>query len=93
MFRALNADVLPNYIDNSVAFIKAMGAKGVEVLVTQFNDQRIMEIIKLVKNKIAPNNGGLQFRKMPEDSYLAIINIKNIQQLTNSGLSNIEGLQ
>lgn len=93
VFRALNADTLPNYIDNSVKFIEAMGSKNVEVLVTTFNDPRIMEIIKLVKNKIAPNNGGVQLRQLNENKYMAIINIKNIQQLTNNGLNAIQGAQ
>lgn len=48
-FRALNADTAPNYIQNSVMFIRAIHATGVETLITQFENPSLMTVVNAIK--------------------------------------------
>lgn len=58
LFRAVNADTIPNYFDNSLEFTKAMGAAGFQYMVTDFEDERLINIFKFVKrNQPFPKMG------------------------------------
>jgi hypothetical protein len=60
-FRALNADVPANYLENSVMFSKAMYMAGFDVMVTEFNDPSLLNIFKYVqknRNQVNPDKDG-----------------------------------
>lgn len=48
-FRALNADTVENYLENSKLFIKAIQMAGFNLLVTQYEDPAISNLLKMVK--------------------------------------------
>ena len=51
-FRAFNADVASNYLENSRVFLEQMKKMKFKTLVTQFSDPSIMHIFKAIgKNK------------------------------------------
>ena len=49
LFRAINGDVLPNYLKNSLHFTKAMGLMGFKYMVTEFEDKALLNIFKYVR--------------------------------------------
>jgi hypothetical protein len=49
LFRALNADTLPNYLKNSLVFTKAVGLAGFQYIVTIFEEESLINIFKYVK--------------------------------------------
>ena len=49
-FRALNADSAKNYVTNSKQFIKFAQHSGYHTLVTQYNDESISKMLKIVKH-------------------------------------------
>lgn len=51
LFRAVNADTIDNYFNNSVEFAKAMGLAGFQYLVTDFDDERLINLFKYVGRK------------------------------------------
>lgn len=58
LFRAVNADTIQNYFENSVEFAKAMGLAGFQYLVTDFEDERLLNIFKYIKRHMPfPNMG------------------------------------
>jgi hypothetical protein len=46
LFRALNADTIPNFIKNSQVFIKAIGLAGFQYLVTIFEEESLLNIFR-----------------------------------------------
>ena len=61
LFRALNADIPQNYLENSVMFSKAMYMAGFDVMVTEFNDPSLLNIFKYVqknRNQVNPDKDG-----------------------------------
>jgi len=57
-FRALNADIGKNYVQNSELFCKQAYQKNFDVLVTQFEDQTILNIFKAIsRNPPNPKMG------------------------------------
>jgi hypothetical protein len=58
LFRALNADTLPNYLKNSLVFTKAVGLAGFKYIVTIFEEESLINIFKYVKrNQPFPGMG------------------------------------
>jgi hypothetical protein len=58
LFRALNADTLPNYLKNSLVFTKAVGLAGFQYIVTIFEEESLINIFKYVKrNQPFPGMG------------------------------------
>ena len=49
-FRALNADIAPNYVENCKQFIGLVQQNGYKTLVTQFQDPNIARLLQLVKD-------------------------------------------
>lgn len=49
MFRALNADTAQNYLQNSFVFVEAAHRMGYDVLYTDFDDPRILNIFKMIE--------------------------------------------
>ena len=46
-FRALNADTAQNYVNNSIKFIAAAADEGFKILVTQFDDEQPLKVLKI----------------------------------------------
>lgn len=62
MFRALNADVPANYLNNCLVFAGAAYKLGFDNLVTQFKDPSLLNIFKFVeknRQKVNPDMGFL----------------------------------
>jgi len=58
VFRALNADTMPNYLKNSLVFTKAIGLAGFKYIVTTFEEPSLLNIFKYVKrNQPFPGMG------------------------------------
>jgi hypothetical protein len=51
LFRALNADTIPNYINNSFEFVKAVGAAGFQYIVAEFDNKSLLAIFERVYRK------------------------------------------
>jgi len=51
LFRALNADTIPNYINNCFEFVKAVGMTGFQYLVVEFDDKSLLAIFERVYRK------------------------------------------
>ena len=61
LFRALNADIPNNYLENSVVFSKAMYMAGFDVMVTEFTEPSLLNIFKYVqknRNRVNPDKDG-----------------------------------
>jgi hypothetical protein len=58
LFRALNADTIPNYLKNSLVFTKAIGLAGFQYIVTTFEEESLLNIFRYVKrNQPFPGMG------------------------------------
>lgn len=98
MFRALNADTVQNYIDSIVKVAKTLSKKGIKILVIDFNDEKIIQLLKAISkgagnsNMGAPGTGYL-IQQNAEGTYRAIVKIESLKDVPDSGLSSIEGVQ
>jgi hypothetical protein len=68
--RAINADVPNNYIKNIISFIEWMPKHGYYIAATQFDDPKIIQVIKTLWEKY--------LKKVPKAGY-------NIAKLKNGG--------
>lgn len=60
IFRALNADVARNYLENSFNFIKDAYDLGFDILYSKFSDERILGIFKMISKN--PPREGMGYR-------------------------------
>lgn len=65
MFRALNADIARNYLDNSLEFVKAAYKLGYDELYTAFESQSILNIFKAIRRY--PPNKDMEFIAQEKD--------------------------
>ncbi len=65
VFRALNADVARNYLENSYAFIQGAYKMGFDILVCDFEDPTIMNIFKAISRN--PPQEGMGYRAEKTD--------------------------
>ena len=75
VFRALNADTMPNYLKNSLVFTKAMGLAGFKHLVTQFEEPSLLNIFKYVKRNRPFPNMGYMVQKTKDHEYKVTVNL------------------
>jgi hypothetical protein len=72
-FRALNADVAANYLENSVEFISACYKMGFDTMASTFTDPAIIQIFRYI-SKNAPNpEMGYELEQMEDGSFLGTI--------------------
>lgn len=83
VFRAINADTIPNYLKNSMTVTKAFGLMGFQYLVTVFDDPSIINIFKYVARNQPFPKMGFQVAKLKDGRYQATINMGDIK---NGGL-------
>ena len=98
MFRALNADTIQNYIDNSIKAARALSKKGINLLVINFTDETVLRILRAIADG-AGNSGmgtagsGYAVKKTSNDGYRAVVKIESLKDAPESGLSSVEGIQ
>jgi hypothetical protein len=80
MFRALNADTIPNYLKNSVIFAQAIGMAGFQYLVTEFTDKSLINIFKYIgRNQPFPNMGFHVQKMKDKELYRVTVNMGDIK--------------
>jgi hypothetical protein len=76
VFRALNADTVPNYVRNCVAFTQAIGMAGFQYLVTEFEDKSLLNIFEYVRRNAPFENMGYDVQKAKgRELYRVTINL------------------
>jgi hypothetical protein len=88
VFRALNADVAANYLENSMMFIKACKSMGFKTLVSQFDDPSIINIFKYISRNAPFAGMGYEIRRTKDGRLQGAINLGSDQQ---GGLAQSEG--
>lgn len=78
VFRALNADTLPNYLKNCIEFTKAVGMMGFKYLVTQFHDESLLKIFEYVRRHQPFKNMGYEANRTVDGGYQVIVNLGDI---------------
>jgi len=82
VFRALNADIMPNYLKNSVVFTKAAGMMGLKYIVSVFEEPSLLNIFKYVKRNQPFKNMGYAVQKSNDGKkYKVTVNLGD----TNTG--------
>jgi len=77
VFRALNADVIPNYLKNSVEFTKAIGLMGYKYLITKFEDKSLLNIFEYVRRNAPFDDMGYAVQQMPDKQYKVTVSLGN----------------
>jgi hypothetical protein len=79
LFRALNADVIPNYLKNSVVFAQAIGMAGFKYIITEFEDESLLGIFEYVRrNQPFPNMGYDVQKAKGKELYRVTVNLGDI---------------
>jgi hypothetical protein len=77
MFRALNADIPQNYLNNSLVFAKACYQLGFDYIVTNFTEPSLMNIFRFVeknRDKVNPDMG-FAFEKNDDGEYVVTVKL------------------
>jgi hypothetical protein len=81
LFRALNADTIPNFCKSTVKFAKAIGLAGIEQALTQFPGDSYLGVVKYVVKKHPPfKNMSYEVQKSPNGDSSVLINMGNTQK-------------
>lgn len=75
IFRAVNADTLPNYLKNCIEFTKAVGLMGFKYLITQFHDESLLKIFEYVRRHQPFKNMGYEANRTVDGGYQVIVNL------------------
>ena len=75
VFRAINADTMPNYLKNSLLFTKAVGLAGFKQLITQFSEPSLLNIFKYIKRNPPFPNMGYNVKKTENGEYQVVVNL------------------
>jgi len=73
MFRALNADVASQYLQNSIEFIKAAGLMKMQILVSSFDDPTVLSIFKYISRRPPFPNMGYRAYRRKDGVFTAVI--------------------
>jgi hypothetical protein len=80
MFRALNADTIPNYLKNSTIFAQAIGMAGFQYLVTEFTEKSLVNIFKYIgRHQPFPGMGFHVQKRKGKELYRVTVNMGNIK--------------
>lgn len=81
LFRALNADTVPNFCKNTVKFAKAIGMAGIKQALTQFPEDSYLGVVKYVVKKHPPfKNMDYQVQKSPKGDSSVLIDMGDIKK-------------
>jgi hypothetical protein len=80
IFRALNADTIPNFCKNSVVFAQAVGMAGIQYMVTEFEEKSLLNVFKYVMRNTPFQDMGYEIQKAEgEELYRVTVNLGNIK--------------
>jgi hypothetical protein len=80
IFRAINADTMPNYLKNCLTFTKAIGVAGFKQLITQFKEPSLLNIFSYVKRNQPFPNMGYNVKKTKDGQYQVVVNLGDTKQ-------------
>lgn len=83
VFRALNADVINNYLQNSVDFAKAVGLAGFKYMVTTFDDRKLLNIFHYIGRKAPFGDMGFAIEELKGGKYRVTVNLGSITKGVN----------
>lgn len=69
VFRALNADIIQNYLKNCLVFTKAIGLMGFKYMVTVFDDPSLINIFKHIGRNQPFKNMGYAVQRTTDGQY------------------------
>lgn len=72
-FRALNADVAPNYLENSVEFMRACYKMGFDTMASTFTDPAILQIFRYISKNPPNPEMGYNVRKADNGQFIGSI--------------------
>lgn len=75
-FKAFNADTGPNFVDNSKMFVVwAKNILGVKVLVTEFNDDSLLQLFKIISMNPPMPDMGYSVYKTKDGGHRVVLNL------------------
>ena len=80
VFRALNADVIPNYLKNCLVFTKAIGLMGFKYVVTQFEDPSLLNIFKYIGRHQPFEKMGFSIQRTEDGQYLVTASLGEVKK-------------
>jgi len=72
-FRAFNADVAANYLQNSLEFIRACYKMGFDTMASTFYDPAILQIFRYISKNPPNSEMGYNLRKLSDGQFLGSI--------------------
>ena len=73
-FRALNADTAPNFLQNSMEFIKACNKMGFDTMATNFSDPTILGVFRYISQNPPFEGMGYQAQQTDDGEFYVTIN-------------------
>lgn len=72
-FRALNADTAPNFLANSMEFIKACYKMGFDTMASTFDDPAIISVFRYISKNPPNPDMGYEIQTMDDGSFMGTI--------------------
>jgi hypothetical protein len=72
-FRALNADTAPNFLANSLEFIKACYKMGFDTMASTFDDPAIISVFRYISKNPPNPDMGYEIEAMDDGSFMGTI--------------------
>ena len=72
-FRALNADIAPNYLKNGTEFIRACYKMGFDTVSSTFTDPAIIAIFRYISRNPPNPQMGYELKEMDNGSFMATV--------------------
>ncbi len=80
VFRAINADVLPNYLKSCITFTKAIGLMGFKYMVTVFDDPAILNIFKYIGRNQPFGKMGYAIQRTKDGQYQVTASLGEVKK-------------
>lgn len=75
LFKALNADIAPNFFQNSILFLGFAKKKGLQTLVTEFNDENIYRMIQMIAANPPFEGMGMKVEQLNDGDLRVSVNL------------------
>lgn len=89
VFRALNADTAPNYLENSFIFTETMKSMGFRAMVSTFYDPTILNIFKYISRNPPFPGMGYKVQRTKDGGFYVTVNLGSGQ----GGLAKTRGME
>jgi hypothetical protein len=73
-FRALNADTAPNFLQNSMEFIKACNKMGFQTMATNFSDPTILSVFRYISQNPPFEGMGYKAQRTDDGEFYVTVN-------------------